>query len=277
MVVQVPGLKGVNDPQQTRKARGVLRASAADAVDYFGPAVGQPVLDNLKQRVQDGKFGKWLQGAKPAPPPVDPGTVPGGLPGIPPIGIVDDAGILNFDMMEATKAKVAAAERGLDVLLVGIITCKPIQVRGRVRRQSTLIMEIVDVGKDEVLWTSEPVTGVGGDDSLAMDSRNETCHTMVDTILEYFDGRLILTAMPALKPEIVKRRAEALASAENADPLPALAELRYYELKKLLTPQQLSGYFAKLVGAEDGPQLATGLETARREVLAKLRHRGKEQ
>ena len=69
--------------------------------------------------------------------------------------------------------------------------------------------------------------------------------------------------MPAISPEAAQRRATSLAKKQMENPLPALAELRYYHWKKLLTVEQLVDHYVEVVGAIDGQRLATGDEKQR--------------
>jgi hypothetical protein len=86
-------------------------------------------------------------------------------------------------------------------------------------------------------------------------------------LFDFVDDQLAVKEMPELTPEVVRQRGEALAEGQYSNPLPVLLELRYYEFKKLLKPEEISAFFAKIVGADEGPRLATGPIEQRKEVV----------
>ena len=86
-------------------------------------------------------------------------------------------------------------------------------------------------------------------------------------LFDYMDGNLALTDMPPLTADVVRERGATLAAAQYVNPLPVLLELRYYEFRKLLTGEENSGFFTKIVGPEEGPRLATGPVEQRKEIV----------
>jgi hypothetical protein len=76
--------------------------------------------------------------------------------------------------------------------------------------------------------------------------------------------------MPAITAEVANKRAGWLADQEYSNPLAALLELRYYQWKQLLTPEETAGFYAKILGDQNGPKLATGSDRERLSVVGRL-------
>jgi hypothetical protein len=88
--------------------------------------------------------------------------------------------------------------------------------------------------------------------------------------LHYAQSNLKLTEMPAITAEVAQKRAEWLSQDEYSNPLPALLELRYYQWKQLLTPEETAGFFTKILGDSNGPKLATGSDQERLTVVGRM-------
>jgi hypothetical protein len=274
LAVQAPAVPVANEAAPTRKSKSRKATVATkpsgvpEALTYWGTALGKPLLEKLQARVAEGRFGKWLQAAKQAA-----ANSPTGNPdnqAHSPGQFTDEGGILNLGLMEEAKAQRAAVKEGLDVLIVAAIVNKPVKVHGQIHGQSNLTIRVIDVASGESLWKSKPVNSavLGGDTGGDAESGRAATELLNDT-LSFLDGGVLLGDVPKLTAEAVQQRAETI-SGKTVNLLPALAELRYYQSVKLLTPEQLSDDYVKLLGAEDGPRLATAANSVRREILEKM-------
>jgi hypothetical protein len=182
-------------------------------------------------------------------------------------------GIVNLGLGEGGAGRRAASKEGVDVMVVAAITSKigraPKSKEPQV--QSTITLRVVDVMRNEVLWTSKPVSSTAAEkEQPAADGQATTpafARGLLRELFDYMDAELALTDMPKLTPEVVRDRGATLAAAQYVNPLPVLLELRYYEFRKLLTPEENSGFFSKIVGPDEGPRLATGPLEQRKEVV----------
>lgn len=271
VVVQAPGVQAVSDTAPSRNPRKpnvgpMLPPATSEALTYWGNDFGKPLLERLKQGITSGSMGNWLQAAsRPMTSAIDVASGKGTMQ-----KFTNEGGVLNMNLMDGVQARRAAAKEGLDVLILAGITTKGVKVKTEYRPQSTLTIRVMDVLKDELLWTSKPAnSSVAGADAAAVEEGAAARKRLLAEVAEYMEGNVWLTPMPEFTPEVVQRRAESIAQRSD-DPLPILAELRYYEVSKLLTPEQLESCFTRIVGAEIGRQLATGSDVTRQQALDKL-------
>ncbi len=73
-----------------------------------------------------------------------------------------------------------------------------------------------------------------------------------------------------IRPEHVESRVAAILASEDFDRLPALAEIKYFHHRKLLSDSLLTKSFQKVLGEAEGAKLATGTEAERLEVIGTL-------
>ena len=173
-------------------------------------------------------------------------------------------------------ARRAAEKEGVDAMIIAAITAKIGRVRGKQEPQvqSTVTLRAVDVMRSETIWTSKPLssTAAGPQEQQAAEGQQQTgtptfARGLLRELFDFVDEQLAVKEMPPLTADVVRQRAAALAEVQYANPLPVLLELRYYEFKKLLTSEELSGFYAKIVGPDEGPRLATGPIEQRKEVV----------
>jgi hypothetical protein len=58
-----------------------------------------------------------------------------------------------------------------------------------------------------------------------------------------------------------------LTASEPENPLPLLAEIRFYRSRDLITDEDVAAAFTKIVGEEVGKKLTSGTEDERKETL----------
>ena len=201
------------------------------------------------------------------PPMEGPRQFPG--PGMGPAG-AKASGLPGFAMLglapDSDEALALAAKEEVDLLLLAVIRAKVARSRGQ--KQTSLTLRILNVENGDELWTSKSLTDtrvIGAE--RAGKAAADPVGDLLDDLLKYVDGNLRLVDMPPISPEVAQRRAAILSGKQYENPLQALVELRYYEWKKLLTPEELSEHYAKIVGPQDGPRLATGTEQERQAIV----------
>jgi hypothetical protein len=250
----------------TRSTRGMHRPGvdlgSTDLADVWGRALGQPLIEKLTKRIGEGEFGAWLKKVG------DPtkGEVPVG-------GVPKRTGIVTLGRHDAGPARAAARKEGLDMLLMLTMVPKVVaKGRGQFQIHSTCTLEVVDVVRNKVLLSrvsSSVGTGSGpGGDNLTSAAKN-----LLADFTECLDGSLTLAEKFEFKAELAQERAEAIVASAARNPLlvlPGLLELRFYQSRGLLKPDEVSQFYGKIVGAEDGPRLATGPADVRREIAKRL-------
>jgi hypothetical protein len=284
----------------TAKTAGAQAGASAQAevMRMWVEVVGNPMIEKIQTALNDGKFGSWvgkleLQPIQPTQAP-EPATPDGRrAPPKPRDPVTIQGGVANLGIAETGRIRQIAFKEGLDVvLMVGIsnkATTAPKLNKARtptpIALQSTLVVQALDVLKNEVIWKSSAVTAISGSGAGATPGfpggvpaagsggkANEASAAgkqVLDELGEFFEKSLAVADMPALTPESVQSRADALASQQYSNPLPVLMELRYYQVRKLLTAEQIKTYFTKILGDTEGPALAAGPEPARKEIVEK--------
>lgn len=196
--------------------------------------------------------------------------------GIVNLGINDGGGGGGAGAGANRRATQKAQQENLDVLIVAAIATKIARVRGKPEPQveSSVTLRAVDVMRNETIWTAKPLSSAGATPEQQQQAEGQAqqgtplfARGLMRELFDFIDEQLALVDVPALPAEAVRQRAETLASSQYSNPLPVLLELRYYEYKKLLTPEDISGYFAKIVGEDQGPTLATGPMEQRKEIV----------
>lgn len=168
------------------------------------------------------------------------------------------------------RARELALAEDLDMVLFIRIKVSPPkagrQPNTQVPPQSTFQLKILDpIPEHEDIFISRPIDNIKVAQAMSSRSSDDPIAELVEKVTQSMDN-VVLTDMPALTPELVAKRAEHLAATATENPLPSLMELRYYEWKGLIKPEQLSAAYTRLVG-EDGAKLATGTEDERRKIV----------
>lgn len=211
-----------------------------------------------------------MPGMMPAMPAAPGGPEAGLAPGQGEVGgeaVFDGVGLVDLGSADPLRARQMALAEGLDVLLLAEVSIKP--GRGRAPSQTVLVLHIVDVLGNKTLWSSRPLSDVRvqsaqqGKDRQKSDPMAE----LVKSLTNVIDERLALSDLPEMDAQDARARAEALTLRQTENPLPALLELRCYQWKKWLTPDELARFFGKLIGPEDGLRLVQGTADERQEIL----------
>lgn len=204
-------------------------------------AVALGLIAGLESRLKAGAFGDWPDQGDPR---------------------CRQVGILPSGPREGLLA--AARRRRLDMLIV----LQPLPAPPAIQSGPSLPqVQIIDVVTDRVLWTWQPsgASAMG----LAVRPGQDPAGAPVAEILAYIRDRCELLPMPQLDAERVQTRLKEL-EAEKARPenhLPILVELRYYQLKQLLSVEETARQNGTILGPDQGKLLATGEPILRRQLL----------
>jgi hypothetical protein len=281
-------------PASARHERKPASQPAAPAVSAensnWQVLVIQPLAQRLEAQVGAGDYGDWSgltggakDGSLPAGAAVPAPAVGPPAPRAP--GVSVTAAGPAISMLGSADAETAlrlAAKEGLDVVVLGLTSIKPAVARAP--EQSLITLRLLDVATHKMLWESRPLSDLkvqaakqqtsGGKTSGKKAAKSkelgDPAGDLVEELLHYAQTNLKLTEMPAITAEVAKKRAGWLADQEHSNPLPTLLELRYYQWKQLLTPEETAGFYAKILGDENGPKLANGSDQERLTVVGRL-------
>ena len=205
----------------------------------IGPFLGREIED----RIAKGDFGEWPDRGDPR------------------FRQVVILGIAPRD-----KLLDSARRQAVDVLIVANLTTKIIGLRRN--ETTTMRFQFFDVSTNGLLWTSP---------ALKNTRQSRSADEVAAEVLEQIDSDFRLAAMPAMRPEHAEGRLKTLAAAIDQSDSPGkdrrlallavMIELRYYQLKDLITADQATALCDKILGDGNGKTLATGDEDQRREAL----------
>ena len=238
---------GMHQPRPAEVAGSLDR----NPLEFWKESVDGPLIERLQTRVEQDFFGGWFQ-AFDKPPPAEE-------------SVQRSPGMVVMRIDDPMALRETAAREGLDLVLVAVMGAKPTR---NGPPQTLYVLRIFDVSKDRAIWTSKPLSNLRvAAAKAAGDGGADPAGEFVDRMLKYVDAQLKLVEMPSINHEAAVRRAESLVGQRFDDPLLTLMELRYYQSKGLLTPEELAEYYTKILGPGDGPLLATGTEAQRRLIV----------
>jgi hypothetical protein len=132
----------------------------------------------------------------------------------------------------------------------------------------------VATGKQEIV--SKGMSNVEASQMTRAGRQTERDYVMAQlrSLFSFVDRSATVSELPALTPEIARRRVEALVGSPQSRSLRTLAEVRMYQAKNLLTAEEVEAVFDIVGGAEGllmlhGPQ-SEKLEMARQWALQSL-------
>ena len=167
-----------------------------------------------------------------------------------------------------------AADLGIDVVVVFEVEVKE-NVKTRLITNETR-MVVYDVASGESLEKSKSLNNITVQKFRDEKKDDEDPVTVTfDKFFAALDGDsehgLKVCEMPAeLRPEHVESRVAAILESEDFERLPALAEIRFYCHRGLISDGLLEKSFQKVLGEADGSKLASGTEAERAEVVSTL-------
>jgi hypothetical protein len=132
-------------------------------------------------------------------------------------------------------------------------------------------MQLYDAVKGTELFKSQDVNSLQV--IYAKDNaRKDPVEQSLDGFFRYVGEHVRVQPMPQLRPEHAVGRVETLVSSSHPKPLSTLAEILYYYKQDLLSVEQLNEAYGKLLGPDDGKDLALGSPEERKAVLEVLLH-----
>ena len=134
-----------------------------------------------------------------------------------------------------------------------------------------------DVVKGEDIEKSKELNNIAIQKARADDKKEgddpvtAALEKLFKTLDEDGPKRLKVKEFPSdMRPEHVEGRVAAILAREGAEPLPALAEIKFFHHRGLISDGLLEKAFQKVLGEADGSKLATGTEEERIEVVSTL-------
>jgi hypothetical protein len=236
-------------PQNIRQPGGPIERGSAAESDLSGQIkvltaeTGMWLAQGLHNRVGSQSFGDWAIDAR---------------------GSKEHPGItlLDFAPIDGLLSQSRAARA--DVLMAIALTYRTESGRAN----TTMLVQLYDVETGEKLWEAKPLSKskIYSGRLQGKDYPSE----LASTVLEFVDKDLVLRSAPKLAARDVERRVAAIRSKKYVDPLAALIELRYLQLKKLLPADAAQRELAKIVGEEKVAQLVSADAAERLAAIARF-------
>jgi len=230
---------------------GAQPMSAEQMAQYWDDKILQPLSEQLQARVTQGRFGQWLAESK------NPG-------GATQAEVERRPGMVILKAPDLEQIRRLAQQEGVDVALIGRI--RPRRVPNA-PMQSVIQFVLLDIGGDQRLWSSSELNNRRVEAAEQGQIQATPVEDFLAEITQRIDRECVLLDMPPISREAALGRAETLVELAAQRPLPALMELRYYQWKELLKPEEVSGLYQRVLGVQDGARLADGTSEERLEVV----------
>lgn len=217
-------------------------ASMKSLSEFTGP-VGPTVVNELRKRFAEDAFGDWPQ--------------------------TEDAatrGITYVGIGPRDKVIASAKTAELDIVIMLEVTRQPI---GNTKRFDMLLRARVSDASGEPVWVSPALSSEKA--KAAEWNKQDLVKPFVAEVMAKIDELYTLKALPPAKPQAVKERAKVIAAKDTPDAnrLLVAAELRYYQINGLLTPEEALPAYRKLFDDATAEAMASGDVRKRREALDK--------
>lgn len=271
-------------------SRKMLSDQARVVFDKNLGLVAKVVGEEFRKRFQSGAFGPLFSTVTAPPPPVDNGA---GRNGVAPAasshvvgGSVNDLlieagepmemwqpGILFLGEGDIAEVMPNARAAQVDLLLHFEVVLKAGR-NDNVQNTSRCRLMNVATGKQEIV--SKGMSNVEASQMTRAGRQTERDYVMgqLSSLFSFVDRSATVADLPALTPEIARRRVEALVGSPQSRSLRTLAEVRMYQAKNLLTAEEVEAVF-DIVGGAEGLVMLHGppsekLEMARQWALQSL-------
>ena len=271
-------------------SRKMLSDQARAVFDKNLGLVADVVGEEFKKRFQSGAFGPLFSTVTAPPPPVDNGAGRNGAAPAASSHVV--GGAVNELLMDAGEpiamwqpgiiflgegniADVIPSARAAEVdLLLHFEVVLKAGRNNNVQNVSRCRLMNVATGKQEIV--SKGMSNVEAAQVTRAGRQTERGYVMgqLSSLFSFIDRSATVSELPALTPEIARRRVEALVGSPQSRSLRTLAEVRMYQAKNLLTAEEVEAVFHIVGGAEGllmlhGPQ-SEKIEMARQWALQSL-------
>lgn len=168
-----------------------------------------------------------------------------------------------------------AADQGLDALVVFEVEVKESVKTNLINNETRVV--VYDVASGESLKRSKLLNNITIQKYRAEEEKDEEDPVTVafDELFTALDSDpergLKLREMPAeILPEHVQSRVAAILASGDFERLPALAEIKFFSHRGLISDGVLEKSFQKVLGDAEGAKLASGTEEERAEVISTL-------
>jgi hypothetical protein len=159
-----------------------------------------------------------------------------------------------------------AAERGCDVLVLFELEVS----RGGETPINTTQITLHNVQTKELIHSGGSLTNVQVRKAREEKKKDDPVDAEMTRFFTAVDEKLAAKDFPATaKPEKVVTFVDKMLEQKNENPLPALAEIRFFRSKELITSEKMIEAYGKLLGKETGEKVAGGDAAAAMESLAK--------
>ena len=197
---------------------------------------GPALLTALRQRIDNGSFGRW-----------------------PEFGDPRFRDVTWLGTGEREELVRAATEQNLDAMLMFELNSRLVQNRlVHLLRVHLMTADGNTIGKPEEISLTYASTASRPVDKLW----SELHYNIISRVDELF----VLKDIPQLKQHI-DRRVQELTKMKVDRPLPFLFEVRFYQANDLINADQAAALYDRVLGPGKGKQLATGDANERRKVL----------
>jgi hypothetical protein len=169
---------------------------------------------------------------------------------------------------EAKQAELLkkAAERGCDVLILFELEVS----KGGQTPINTTQISLHNVQSKELIHSGGSLVNVQVRKAREEKKGDDPVDAEMGRVFAVVDERLAAKDFPAnAKPEKVVTFVDKLLEQKSDNPLPALAEIRFFRSKDLITSEKMVEAYGKLLGPEVGEKVAGGDAAAALESLAK--------
>jgi len=261
-------------------------------ITMYTGEIGIKVLERLKKNASKGHYGSAIRNAMRETniSSDDEGEGEGGFrpsrdPGIGGNDIGDGSSEDSFNRSDASESPFPgvvvlgkarydtllrrAQKAEVDVMILFEIKLTKTRKSGTVKNDTKI--RIVNVRDRRKTYSSATLNNISVWKKRAderYDTDEDPIDKVIDKLFKYIDANLKLSPMPDLTPEQAFARIRTLVSEEYDNPLPVLAEIRYYHTKGLIKDDILLKAYAKLIGDNAADQLVRGVTDDKKEALA---------
>ena len=254
--------------------------------------VGTKIVERVSERVKRGDFGQLLKASTPGAGNRgggygDPGGgvglgAPGGGAGLGAPGgnsgkrdqrSLLGAGLTDVGLGTSSDLLKRAEEEDLDILFVFSVTTSKAKTGLTI---NNTVVELYDVNTRKKLRSNDRVAPkitlnnikVQMDRKKGVRDGRDPVDVAINKIFSFLDENHKGESMPVLKPEHAAQRVEALLKETKKNPLPALAEIKYYYMRQWIQPADYGKAATALLGRDEAISMAKGTLAERTAVFA---------
>ncbi len=251
--------KDPNPIAKTSSTQLVALKPEAQPLRTYTGELGDRLFENLQDLVSNGQSGEFLtalsetDNQRPAAyqPRSSSALGPGEV-------VLLSRGVIYLGVGSDRVLEHLAQREGVDVLVTFDVQVKTVR-NNQPYNTTTIVFK--DMRSQEVLYSTPPLNNIRVELARRDPLQDDPVMDVVDKMSEYLDQHLSVTSIPVgISSENVAGRIAALRHPRHENPLPALAEVRFYRTQNLITAKQLADAYRVILGEEQGAQLAAGTE-----------------